>query len=353
MKKYSFAVVLLFLVFTVSGCTILNTGTGGSKKIGGVLRSRDAGIGWELKNKVNEKQTITGVDVLAMAIDPVDTQRMYLGTAKNGIALSKNGAENWEKLKFPGNKVYGIAINYYAPSNIYALGVTGGRGKVYRTDNYGQEWKEVYTEPADGTVIISIVMDKNNPSILYLGTSGGVIIKTVDGGETWRNIHLAAGPVSQILFGGGSDSHIYFLVHKKQVLVSDLNGDNIRVIGGKLKEGKAKMGAIYSMAVNDNDNGGLYVGTDKGMFRSFDAGENLEEVNILASSREFPIRSIAINPENSQDIIYSAAQAIYKSADGGKNWSTNQLNTGKLISSILYNPSDVNTVYASLRDFNN
>jgi len=210
MKKYSLIVVLLSIVFAVSGCTVLNTSVGGNKKTGGVLRSADAGIGWEIKNKVNEKQTITGVDVLTMAIDPIDTQRIYLGTAENGIALSKDGAESWEKLKFPGNKIYGIAINYHSSSNIYALGVTGKRAKVYRTDNYGQDWKEIYTEPADGTVIISMVMDKNNPSILYLGTSGGVIIKTVDGGETWRNIYLATGPVSQILLGGGRDNHIYF-----------------------------------------------------------------------------------------------------------------------------------------------
>lgn len=348
MRKYFF--VAFLLVFILSGCSLVNTGS--SKKTGGVLKSIDSGITWQLKNKVSEKQTINSVDVLDMVIDPVDTDKIYLGTRDKGIAFSKDGAESWEKMKFPGNKVYGIAINYSKPSNIYATAVAGGRGKVFKTDNYGEEWKEVYTEPADGTVITSLTMDKNNPTTVYIGTSNGVIIKTIDGGETWRNLYSAGGAVTKILFGGGNDGRIYFMVNQKQVVVSDGNGDNFRIIGGKLKNEKAKMGIVYSIAVVNNDSGGLYIGTDKGMFRSFDGGDTLEEVDVIASSKEFPIRSVAINPRNSQEIVYSAAQAIYKSENGGKNWSTYQLNTGKLISEILFNPSDMSVIYAGLREFN-
>jgi len=345
MRKY-FLVVFLF-VFILSGCSLV--GTSSSKKTGGVLRSNDTGITWQLKNKVSEKQTIGSVDVLDMVIDPVDTDKIYLGTKDKGIAISKDGAESWEKMKFPGNKVYGIAINPSKPSNIF---VAGGRGKVFKTDNYGGDWKEVYTEPADGTVITSLTMDSHNPSTVYIGTSNGVVIKTIDAGETWRNLYSAGGAVTKILFGGGSDGRIYFMVNKKQVMVSDGNGDNFRIIGGKFKNEKSKIGEVFSIAVVNNDSGGLYIGTNNGMFRSFDGGDTLEEVDVIASSKEFPIRSVVINPRNSQEIIYSAAQAIYKSENGGKNWSTYQLNTGKLISKILYNPSDMSIVYAGLREFN-
>jgi photosystem II stability/assembly factor-like uncharacterized protein len=348
MSKYLLSVFLL--VFVLSGCSLINTGS--SKKVGGVLKSSDAGMTWQLKNKVTEKQTINGIDVLSMTMDPVDTDRIYLGTKDKGIVFSKDGSESWEKMKFPGNKVYGMAINHFKPGNMYASCVMGGRGKVYRTDNYGEEWREVYTEPADGTVITSLAMDKNNPMIVYIGTSDGVIVKTIDGGETWRNLYSAGGAVTEIVFGGGFDSRIYFMVDKKQVMVSDGNGDNFKIIGGKITNEKAKMGEVFSIAVVKNDNGGLYIGTNKGMFRSFDGGDTLEEVDVIASSKEFPIRAIIINPKNSQEIIYSAAQAIYKSENGGKNWSTYQLKTGKLISEILFNPSDVSKVYAGLREFN-
>lgn len=194
-------------------------------------------------------------------------------------------------------------------------------------------------------------MDKRDPSTLYAGTSEGMVIKTVDGGQTWRNLYSARGPVAQIVFGGGLDSRIYYLVHKKEIAVSDNTGNNFKVITAKFEEAeKKKLGEVYSIAVSGN--GEIYIGTKDGMFRSSDGGENVQEVDVIASSKEFPIRSVSINPKNSQEIIYSAAQAIYKSVDGGRNWSTYQLNTGKVISNILFNPSDVNTVYAGLRDFN-
>ncbi|MFA6184170.1 MAG: hypothetical protein WC682_03645 [Parcubacteria group bacterium] len=345
--------VLFFAVFPLtvflSGCSI--GGSSSSGETGGMLVSKDSGTFWELKNKVNDKQNISKVDVLDIAIDPVDNERIYLGTKDKGIVFSENSAQNWEKLTFPANKVYGIAINYFKPSDIYALGVLGARGKIFKTSDYGEKWDEIYTEPADGTVIISLAMDKNNPMVLYMGTSKGAILKTVDGGATWRSLFAASGPVTKILFGGGSDSHIYFLIQESQVLVSDNNGSDFKVIGSNIKSGDKKMGKVYSLAVSESDSGAIYVGTDNGILRSYDAGDSLEEVSVLNTSKGFPIRSIAINPKNSQEIIYSAAQAIYKSVDGGKNWSTYQLNTGKLISEIVFDPSDVSTIYAGLRSF--
>ncbi|MDX9913174.1 MAG: hypothetical protein RBS77_01185 [Candidatus Moranbacteria bacterium] len=351
MKRYLQCLLVFFFVVILSGCS-LNIGTSSSGETGGMLVSKNSGVAWELKNRVDDKQTISKVDVLTVEIDPVDNEKIYLGTKDKGVVVSRDGAESWEKVKFPANKVYGIAVNYFKPSDIYALGVSGERGKAYRTYDYGETWDEIYTEPANGTVIISLAMDKNNPMVLYMGTSEGVILKTVDGGETWRSLYTASGPVTEIVFGGGLDRHIYFLVQESQVLVSDNNGDNFKIISNIVNDAENKgIGKIYSLAVSDSDDGALYIGTDEGIFRSYNAGESLEEVAVLATSKGFPIRSIAINPKNSQEIIYSAAQAIYKSTDAGKNWSTYQLNTGKLISEIIFKPSDVNIIYAGLRSF--
>lgn len=349
MKKYGQTCLLLFGVMIFSGCSL--TGSDSSGETGGILKSTNGGTSWELKNRVDDKQNISKVDVLDLAIDPVDDSRIYLGTKDKGIIVSKNGTEDWQKLKFPANRIYGIAINYFQPSNIFALGVYGERGKIYRTDNYGEDWAEIYTEPADGTALVSLAMDKKNPAILYAGTSEGAILRTVDGGATWRSLYKAEGPVTRIVFGGGADNHIYYLVYEKDVISSDTNGDNFKVIEGKMKDEKIKLGSVYSVAVSESDSGGIFIGTDNGIFRSYNAGENLEEISVLDTSKGFPIRSIALNPRNSQEILYSAAQALYKSVDGGKSWSTYQLNTGKLISEIVFNTNDVNVIYSGLRSF--
>lgn len=348
MNKLFLGICFSSIIFLITGCSLSGSSSG---ETGGVLKTSDSGVSWELKRKVDEKQTLAKVDALEMVIDPLDNNRIYLGTKDKGIVFSEDGVETWKKIKFPANKVYTLAVNYSKPSEIYASGVLGERGKIYKTSDYGEEWQEVYTEPADGTMIISMAMDKNDPAVLYVGTSSGIILKTVDGGETWRSIYTAAGPISKIIMGGGGDSHIYYLVYESQVLVSGAAGDNFKIVGNNLGAASSELGKPYSLAVSDNDSGWIYVGTNNGIFKSSNAGETFAEINVLATAKSFPIRSLAINPQNSEEIVYSAAQAIYRSVDGGKNWSTFQLNTGKLISKIIFNPSDVNTIYASLRSF--
>jgi hypothetical protein len=74
-------------------------------------------------------------------------------------------------------------------------------------------------------------------------------------------------------------------------------------------------------------------------------------VNIIESSKAFPVRAIAINPQNSKEIIYSSAKALYKSVDGGVTWATFQLDTTKEISVLLYDPTNAAKIYGGLRSF--
>ncbi len=347
-----------------SGCSILNTSS--EKSIGGVMKSVDSGITWEFKNKVNEKKSIAGVDVLQMAIDPVDTQKIYLGTRKKGIAFSDDGAESWVKMKFPATNVYGLAINRYRPGTIYASGSYRKRGKVFKTTDYGKKWEEVYTEPAAGTNITAMAISENNPHILYLGTSEGNIIKTVDDGKTWRKLYTAKALISQIAFGDGSDDIVYFVSYKNKLLATYDGGSNFEELDGRnvsdennfsdnvknsLKE-SIKNSLVYSIGVDRSEGvRKLYVGTNNGLFRSDDRGKSFVKLDILSDPKKYPIRAIAINPKNSQEIIYTAAQAIYRSNDFGKHWATFQLDTQKVVGNVRFDPEDVNLVYVGLRSF--
>jgi hypothetical protein len=57
------------------------------------------------------------------------------------------------------------------------------------------------------------------------------------------------------------------------------------------------------------------------------------------------VRAVAVNPKNSQELIYGTGQATYKSIDGGLHWATSQFNSGLPFSFIKYNPSDPTIVY--------
>ncbi len=314
-----------------------------------VLKSVDSGATWQPKIKVDATKTIAGVDVLSMAIDPVDPNIIYLGTQANGLFVSKDGAETWTQSAFP-EKVYGLVFD---PSNhevMYASGVFSGRAKIFKRLNEGEQWKEIYTEPADGTVISALAIDAVNSQILFAGTSEGVIVKTTDGGTTWTNLKKAEGPVTGIVFDRASDNHIFFLVFQLALLETKDGGKTLENITPKI-DATHRTTSVYSLLADPNAGGIFYVGTGSGIFRKNGAGDLWSQVNTIESSRAFAIRAIAINPANSKEIIYASSQAIYKSSDGGNTWATFQLDTAKEISVLKYDKSDVAKIYAGLRKF--
>lgn len=347
MKKYTIYLVIA-AVFLLSGCSLGGSSTG---SMSGVLKSQDGGAKWEVKVKVDEKKNISAVDVLSIAVSPIDSKIIYIGSMNSGIFVSKDGAESWQHLNFPPTKTYALALNPNDGKTIYATGVFQSRGKIYKSENGGVDWKEVYTEPITGTVVVSLAIDKKNPEVLYAGNSAGLIFKTVDGGKSWKSIYSASGPVTGIAYDASNDDFVYFLVFNQGILetkdrgasIADLN-DNI----SKLKKGAG----IFSIKADPNISGVIYAGLNGDIVRSADFGENWNSVSTLnntKSSSDLSIRSMDINPQNSNEIIYSSAQAIYKSVDGGVQWSTFQLETSKIVGAIKYDPTNPGTLYLGLR----
>jgi photosystem II stability/assembly factor-like uncharacterized protein len=211
----------------------------------------------------------------------------------------------------------------------------------------------VYTEPVNDSVISSLKISKKNPNILYCGTSEGMIFKSVDSGQSWKNLTKANGPVIDISFDAANDSIVYFGVSKGTILkthdgggkVEDLQSLNLN----KITEGKMFTFNVYSIETDPRNSGVLYVGTDTGIWRGTDFGAKWEEINILESSKKFPVRAIAVNPQNSDEILYSNSGVIYRSVDNGATWLTFQLTTDKTVDMIKYNPVSSDIIYSGLR----
>lgn len=348
MKKYFVFSVGVLVVLGFSGCSLNNVSSG--KLTGGIIRSIDSGTTWQVKNKIDEKKSISSIEIVSIAIDPINISKVYLGTKNSGLLLSEDNAESWKKLNFPANEnVYGISLNYFDSNEIYASGSFKGRGKIFKTKDGGENWEEVYAEPSENTYVTAMAMNRNNPGNIYVGTSKGTILKTSNGGASWNNLYSAKGPIADIEFAEDSSGNIYFLVYGEEVLITSEGGSEVKSVGDEDKS--LRFNKIFSLEVDPNIEGTIYVGTEKGLFVSNDYGSSFNEVNIIASSKNFPIRAIAVNPFNSEEIIYSAAQAMYKSSDGGNEWSTTQLENSSTISNIEFNKNNPSTIFAGFRSF--
>lgn len=361
MKKVIVGFCLVLSVVFLSGCSLSDYAPKNDSKNSVVkiptgssfLKSTDGGFNWEAKMKIDDKADISGASVLTMAVNPVDSKIVYLGTEADGILKTIDGGETWKKETFP-LKVYGLVVDTQNPQIVYASALNNKRGKIYKKIADDAQWKEIYTEPGEDTFITALAIDKFNPNILYAGTSQGVLIKSINGGESWINIKKKADrAIVSITIDARNANLVYFGIFQQGIWRSKDGGNEVEDITQKINQSSnfSFNTAVYSAVADPSIGGTIYLGTEHGMLRSTNGGEKWEVVNIIESSKAFPIRAIAINPFNSKEISYAAEKAIYKSVDNGVKWSTFQLDTKRNVSVLKYNSQNMGIVYAGMRSF--
>jgi photosystem II stability/assembly factor-like uncharacterized protein len=362
--KHLFSLFAVSLVaVALSGCSLSGKGgTNGAVTItgasGSILKSTDAGETFVSKIKIDDKTVLPATDVLTMSFDPNNPAIIYAGTETDGIFRSWDGAEHWERIVFPPERVFGIIADFRNSERLLATGVWKKVGKIYESTDSGKNWKEVYTEPGEGTVVTSIIQSRLNPDVVYAGTSGGVILRSDTGGETWRNFGLAKGPVTDIYpHPTRGDSFISAVYNIGVIRTTDGGKKYIESESSDFPSDPRSAnqmttsGGILTIAADPLRPEVLYAGMQGGMYRTEDYGKTWKNIDIIESSRKFPIRAMSVNPMNSSEIAYSAGDTFYRSRDAGKSWITTRLQSDKAASVIAYDWRNPNTIYIGLRKF--
>ncbi|HEV8600706.1 MAG TPA: glycosyl hydrolase [Gemmatimonadales bacterium] len=145
--------------------------------------------------------------------------------------------------------------------------------------------------PQRGGRSVAVAGSAARPLEYYMGTTGGGVFKTTDGGESWI-------PITDRYFGGTIGA----------IAVSESNPDIVYVGGGE-----------FPIRGNTSHGDGVY--------KSTDAGRTWAYLGLVETRH---IAKIRVHPRN-PDIVYVAAlgpvfgasphRGVYKSVDGGKSWN--------------------------------
>ncbi len=180
----------------------------------------------------------------------------------------------------------------------------------------GMKWRQV--GPFRGGRSATATGVVGNRNLYYMGTAGGGVWKTKDGGQTWECI-------SDGFYGGSIGA----------VAVSDKDPNVIYVGEGE-------------QTVRGNVSSGW------GMWRSTDAGKTWKHIGLRNTEH---ISRIRIHPDN-PDIVYVAAmgnlwkpnseRGVFRSQDGGQTWEKilfESENAGAV--DLLMDPNNSRIIYAS------
>ncbi|MFT5821992.1 MAG: photosystem II stability/assembly factor-like uncharacterized protein [Crocinitomix sp.] len=158
-------------------------GTKGDEKGSGFVYGLNKKGKWKILNK-GKALNPEVEDVQAVALVTAD---IYLaGTWKNGLFISENKGQSWEKLsKFPSQDIRCIQVSQHSQL-IYAA--TTDKGILKSVDN-GYNWTVCTADSlVKSTSAWSIEIDPENDSIVYAMSFGGGVLKSTDQGCSWESI---------------------------------------------------------------------------------------------------------------------------------------------------------------------
>lgn len=285
---------------------------------GGVWKTDDYGTTW---NNVSDGFFATP-SIGDIAVAQNDANIVYVGTGSDGLRSnviagkgaykSIDGGKNWEHIGLDNTGQIGAVEIDPTNNNIVYVAAIGNafapnedRG-LFKTTDGGRSWNKVLYI-SDTVGITDVEIHPSNPNILYasawkadrkpwtiisggeMSADEGGIYKSIDGGDTWEKINngLPTG-----------------LVGKIDLAVTPANSSVV----GAIVEAPSPEGGLY-WSVNQGKSW-EHVSNDKGV-----------------QNRPFYYTNLDIDPTN-EKTLYSNANPLRKSTDGGKTWETIQVPHG-------------------------
>jgi len=191
-----------------------------------------------------------------------------------------------------------------------------------------------------------------HPEHLYLGTTSSQVYESTDGGGSWRRLVRLNGSDNLILDDivvDSSDSQTIFVGAYRLdrpdggLFVSHDAGKSWSEVAGLHGQ------SIRSLAQAPSNARVIFAGTLDGVFRSGDGGANWTLISPAGSKEIHEVESLAVDPQDPRIVYAGTWHLPWKTEDGGEHWTNikNGVIDDSDVFSIIINPEKPGTVYAS------
>ena len=316
---------------------------------GGVWKTQDGGSNWK-----NISDKYFGSSIGAVAVAPSDNTILYVGEGENtmrgnvseglkGMWKSEDGGRSWKNLGLQDTRhITRIVIHPKNPDIVWVaavghlFGPNEERG-VFKTIDGGKNWKKVlFVNNLAGAV--DLVMEPENPKVLYAttwrvirtphsmesGGEGSGLWKSMDGGDSWKNISRNKGlpkdtlGILGIAVSTSNPDRLYSIIESKTggLFRSDDAGETWMKTNS---ENDIRQRAwYYSKVFVDPKNENLVYVLNVNFLRSRDGGKTFQSINTPHSDHH----DLWIDPKEPNRMVIGDDGGGQVSFDAGDNWST-------------------------------
>ena len=288
----------------------------------GLYKSNDGGNNWKKIGLKNSER------IANIIVNPANSNEIYVAVLgalwsdsnERGVYKSNDGGETWENILFLNNSTgcADLAMDLSNPKILYAsmwefrrtawsFNSGGDNSALYKSTDGGENWSKIHNGFPKGKLgRLAIGVSKSNPNTLYTVIESEKnedkgLYKSTDGGENWEQKNNDFGITVRPFYF----SRIVVDPKDENIVVKAGLYGSISRDGGETFENLGNMHAdIHDMVFDINNSDVMYVGTDGGVYRSWNKGVTMEIVENLPLSQFYHISVDNEEPYN----IYGGLQ---------------------------------------------
>jgi photosystem II stability/assembly factor-like uncharacterized protein len=289
----------------------------------------------------------------AVAVDQSNPDVVWVGTGEsnmrntvsvgNGIYKTTDGGENWVFMGLAESEhISKVVIHPTNPNIVYAavpgkLWSNSSERGLYKTTDGGKSWSRILYAN-DSTGCADFVLDPKNPEVMYASlwqvrrkpysfASGGpasAIMKSTDGGLTWKKIHkgLPDGDIGRaaLAIAPSATNNIVAIVESKRTsLFLSTDGGETWKEQGADDNVCARPFYFSTLMVDPLDEKRVYRPAFEFSY-SEDGGLSWVRAQNSSGWVHVDMHALWINPKNTSHMYLGTDGGVYMSVDRGNNW---------------------------------
>jgi photosystem II stability/assembly factor-like uncharacterized protein len=328
---------------------------------GGVFKSTNGGASW---SQINSSVTVCCSYIgQSLIVDRLDHDTIYAASFGSVVKLSSSGVvQSTAYLNgdtAPSVNIFSLGEDAQNPGTLYA----GIYNAVFKSSDGGANWTATAFPTLGFETPSALAVDPLNSGTVYVGsTSGYGVVKTTDGGASWKSFGVGTGNATSVTVDPHNSGTSYAL--------SDFPGRVFKTTDGGMNWAAVwGLQAAASLVVDPRDSKTLYAvrnvyeqNLQKSIEKSIDGGATWNQVgqaSFAKAAAELGLQRnygfpgpLLVDPRNPDTLYVAAARPaccgtdIFQSTDGGINWSMTSTLAGNLAELLVMDPQNSATLYA-------
>lgn len=335
----------------------------------GLYKTTDGGKNWKLMGFKDSER------INEIIVHPKNSDIVYVGVLGHlwdahktrGVYKTEDGGKTWKQLLYVDENtgLADLAMDAKNPEVLYAsmwqfrrypdFFKSGGKGSaLYKTTDGGKTWKKIHKGFPKGILgRMAVQPAPSNPKIVYATVESeqrkkNGLYKSTDGGANWKLINTDFGVVirpfyfSRMVVDPKDENKLYKM--GLNLIISKNGGKSFRTVGSGVHSD------MHTVWINPQNTKNILLGTDGGVYQSFDDGFFFMHLKNLPVSQFYRVSVDNARPYN----VYGGLQdngawfGPSRSSNGIQNRDWNNVGGGDGFVTVRH-PKNKNLVYCEMQ----